>query len=92
MNWERIEGSWDVFKSRVRQKWRRLSDQDLDAIAGRRDRLEDRIHERYGFTKEHIRQQVDDWSRWQTSERAPARTLFILARRGSTRFASEHEN
>jgi uncharacterized protein YjbJ (UPF0337 family) len=82
MDWDRIEASWDLFKGRVRKKWRRLTDQDLEAIAGRRDRLESKIHERYGFAEEHIRKTVDDWSRWQTFDVSSERAPLALVKRG----------
>ena len=58
--------SWDFFKTRVREKWGKLSEDDLETIAGHRGRLEDKIHERYGFAIEHVRKKVADWSRWQS--------------------------
>jgi uncharacterized protein YjbJ (UPF0337 family) len=82
MDQNRMKKSWDLFKGRVRKKWRRLTDEDLEAIAGRRDHLEGKIHERYGFAQEHIRKEVDDWSRWQTFETGPERVPLTLARRG----------
>jgi uncharacterized protein YjbJ (UPF0337 family) len=83
MDWNRIEESWDFFKGRVRGKWCRLSEEDLETIAGRRDQLEGKIHERYGFAEEHIRKEVDDWSRWQTLENGPERAPIILAKRSN---------
>jgi uncharacterized protein YjbJ (UPF0337 family) len=82
MDWNRIEASWDLFKGRVRKKWSKLTDEDLKVIAGRRDLLESKIHERYGFAEEHIRKAVDDWSRWQTLEIGPQRAPLSLAKRG----------
>jgi uncharacterized protein YjbJ (UPF0337 family) len=73
MDRNRTEKSWELFEGRVRKKWRRLTDEDLDAIASRRDHLEGKIHERYGFAQERIRKEVDDWSRWQTLETGPER-------------------
>lgn len=34
---------------------------DLTMINGRRDQLEGRIQERYGYAKDQARQEVDDW-------------------------------
>lgn len=39
MNWDRIEGNWKQFKSNVKQQWGKLTDDQLDVIAGKRDRL-----------------------------------------------------
>jgi uncharacterized protein YjbJ (UPF0337 family) len=35
MDWNRIEGNWKQFKGQVREKWGRLTDNDLDVINGR---------------------------------------------------------
>lgn len=48
-----------------------FSDEDLDAINGRRERLEDKIHEHYGFAFDHVRKEVDDWLQWQTKQLNP---------------------
>ncbi len=39
MNWERISGNWTQWKGRVRERWGKLTDDQLDVIAGRRDQL-----------------------------------------------------
>ena len=38
MDWDRIEKDWQQVKQKIKGKWERLSDDDLDAINGRRDR------------------------------------------------------
>jgi uncharacterized protein YjbJ (UPF0337 family) len=83
MEWKKIEESWDVFKNRAQLKWRRLTDEDLQIIAGRRDHLGRKLQERYGFTEEHIQKELDDWSRWQTAAVGPQHTPLVLSRRAS---------
>ena len=39
----------------------KLTDDDLTAINGRRDQLEGKIQERYGYAKDKARKEVDDW-------------------------------
>ena len=51
MDWNRVEGDWKQMKGRVKEKWGKLTDDDLTAIAGRRDQLEGKIQERYGYAK-----------------------------------------
>ena len=65
MDWDSIEGMWKQAKSKVKEKWDKLTDEDLDVIEGRRDRLEGKIQQRYGFAIDHVRKEVDDWVRWQ---------------------------
>jgi uncharacterized protein YjbJ (UPF0337 family) len=59
MNWDRIEGNWKQFKGRVKEQWGKLTDDDIDVIAGKRDQLVGRIQESYGVTKDEAEQQVD---------------------------------
>jgi uncharacterized protein YjbJ (UPF0337 family) len=66
MDWHQIEKNWKEAKRKIKEKWGKLSEGDLDAIDGRRNRLEDRISKRYGFAEDHIRKEIDDWLRWQT--------------------------
>jgi uncharacterized protein YjbJ (UPF0337 family) len=62
MNWDQIEGMWKQMKGSVKQKWGKLTDDDLDVIAGKQDQLAGKIQERYGITKEEAVKQVRDWS------------------------------
>lgn len=63
MNWDQVEGNWKKFTGMAKQKWSKLSDDDLDRIQGNRDELEGRIQERYGKSREEARKEVDDWSK-----------------------------
>ena len=65
MDWGQIERNWNQARQAVKQKWSKLTDNDLDAIGGRRNRLEDRIVKRYGFAADHVRTEIEDWLRWQ---------------------------
>jgi uncharacterized protein YjbJ (UPF0337 family) len=61
MDWNRVEGNWKQFKGNVKEKWGKLTDDDLDVIEGRRDQLEGKIQQRYGYAKDQARKDVDDW-------------------------------
>lgn len=61
MSWDRIEGNWKQLKGHVKEKWAKLSDNELDAIAGKRDQLAGRIQEAYGITKDAAEKQVAEW-------------------------------
>jgi uncharacterized protein YjbJ (UPF0337 family) len=61
MDWDRISGNWKQFTGRVKEKWGKLIDDDLSAINGRGDQLEGKIQERYGYAKDQVRKDVDDW-------------------------------
>ena len=61
MDWNRVEGNWKQFKGQVKEKWGRLTDDDLDVINGRQDQLEGKIQERYGLAKDQAKKDVDTW-------------------------------
>ena len=61
MDWDRVEGNWKVAKGKVKEQWGKLTDDDLDTIAGHRDQLEGKIQERYGYAKDQVRKDIDSW-------------------------------
>ncbi len=65
MNWEQLEGSWQQLKGTVRQQWTKITDNDLEYIAGKRDRLVGKLRERHGLSKEEAEKKADEWLRTQ---------------------------
>jgi uncharacterized protein YjbJ (UPF0337 family) len=61
MDWNRVEGNWKQVKGQVKEKWGKLTDDDLTQINGRRDQLEGKIQERYGVAKDQVKKDVDAW-------------------------------
>jgi uncharacterized protein YjbJ (UPF0337 family) len=61
MDWNRVEGNWKQMKGKVKAKWGDLTDDDLDSIGGRREQLEGKLQERYGYAKDQARKEIDDW-------------------------------
>ena len=52
MNRDRMEGNWKQLKGKVREQWGKLTDDELDQIAGKRDQLIGRIQESYGIERD----------------------------------------
>jgi uncharacterized protein YjbJ (UPF0337 family) len=63
MNWDRIEGNWKQFKGNALQQWGRLTDDQLDVIAGKRDLLLGRIQELYGISRDETEKQLAEWEK-----------------------------
>ncbi len=61
MNWDQIEGKWKQVKGSVKQQWGKLTDDDLDVIAGQRDKLVGKLQERYGFARDEAQKKADEW-------------------------------
>ena len=49
--WDELQGNWKQFKGSIKEKWNRLTDDDLEAMEGRKDRIVGKIQERYGEAK-----------------------------------------
>ena len=58
MNWDRVQGNWKQFKGKVKEQWGKLTDDQLDVIAGKREQLAGRLQEVYGVSKDEAERQV----------------------------------
>jgi uncharacterized protein YjbJ (UPF0337 family) len=61
MNWEQIEGGWKQWSGKIKEKWGKLTDDDLTVVAGRRDQLTGILQRRYGFAKEQAEKELDNF-------------------------------
>ncbi len=61
MNVDTIKGQWEQLKGSVRERWGKLTDDDVSVIKGQRDQLVGRIQERYGIARDQADSQVRDW-------------------------------
>jgi len=55
MDWNRVEGNWKEMKGKVKEKWGKLTDDDLTTINGKRDQLEGTLQKRYGYAKDQAK-------------------------------------
>jgi uncharacterized protein YjbJ (UPF0337 family) len=67
MNWDQIKGDWHQLSRRLKEKWKKLTDDDLSAIAGRRDQLEGVLQTRYGYNKQQAGIELDKFTTGLTS-------------------------
>jgi len=72
MNSDQLEGKWKQYSGKVKEKWGKLTDDDLTVIHGKRDQLIGKIQERYGIAKQEAEKQVDEFSRSFGSEEIAA--------------------
>jgi uncharacterized protein YjbJ (UPF0337 family) len=59
MNDDVLAGKWKQAKGHVREWWGKLTDDDIDRINGKSEQLVGLLQERYGWTKERARQEMD---------------------------------
>ena len=61
MNSDQLKGNWNILKGKARQKWGKLTDDELEQVAGNRDELVGKIQKEYGIAREEAEKQVDEW-------------------------------
>lgn len=59
--WDAIAGNWKQLSGKVKEKWGKLTDDDVTRINGKREQLEGLLQEKYGYSKDQVRREVDDW-------------------------------
>jgi uncharacterized protein YjbJ (UPF0337 family) len=65
MNEDTLKGQWKQLQGKARQKWGKLTDDDLTQIKGDRDVLLGKIQEHYGRTRDEAMKDVDMWLQGQ---------------------------
>jgi uncharacterized protein YjbJ (UPF0337 family) len=68
MNSDQFEGKWKQLKGQVKQRWGKLTDDDVTALSGKKDELVGKIQERYGITREQAEREADEWARATATE------------------------
>ncbi len=56
-----LSGKWKQLRGSVRETWGKLTDDELDQIAGKRDKFLGVIQEKYGYTKVEAGRQLDEF-------------------------------
>ncbi len=63
MNWDQMEGRWKQWKGSAKEKWGRLTDNELTMIAGKREQLAGLLQERYGYEKDEAEKALVEFER-----------------------------
>jgi len=61
MNDDIFKGKWKQLRGQIQQKWGDLTNDDLDRMQGTQTEFEGLLQERYGYTKERAKQEVDNF-------------------------------
>ena len=62
-NKDTFQGDWNELKGKVKEKWGKLTDNDLTEIQGKRDQLLGKLQKRYGLAKEKAEEQLTEWEK-----------------------------
>lgn len=61
MNNDMLDARWRQVRTQTRKWWGRLTDDDLERIEGKAERLADALQDKYGYTRQHAELQSNRW-------------------------------
>jgi uncharacterized protein YjbJ (UPF0337 family) len=64
--WDKVAGNWKRLKGSVRQRWGKLTNNEIQQAQGRRETLNGFIQSRYGIDREAADRQIDEWLKTQS--------------------------
>jgi uncharacterized protein YjbJ (UPF0337 family) len=60
-SWNKVSGNWKRMKGAVRERWGKLTHNEVQEARGRREALNGFIQSRYGIDRESADRQIDEW-------------------------------
>lgn len=58
MNRDTIEGSWKMVKGKLKERWGKLTDDELDRVEGNYDMLCGKIQKAYGMSRDEVERDI----------------------------------
>ena len=68
MDWNEVRSRWQAHRADLGRRWPRISEHDIDAIAGDRDQLSQRIQAVYGISAREADRQISEWEHRQPAD------------------------
>jgi len=62
MNWDQIEGNWKQFAGKAKEKWGKLTDDELTKTAGKQEQLVGILQQKYGYAKDQAEKEIKEFS------------------------------
>jgi uncharacterized protein YjbJ (UPF0337 family) len=78
MNRDVFEGKWKQLRGVVKEKWGKLTDDELDTIEGRLDRFAGLLQERYGYARDRAVAEIESWMQNQSPKNKGPFSAWIL--------------
>ncbi|WP_243050507.1 CsbD family protein [Dyella sp. RRB7] len=63
MNDDKIKGQWKQITGKLKEKWGKLTDDDLKVADGNREYLAGKLQEHYGIAKDEAEKQIKEFDR-----------------------------
>ena len=66
-----VKGSWHEIKGAIKEKWGKLTDDDITALEGKEEKLVGLLQKKYGYSKIEAERQYDEFmGRYKSREHA----------------------
>ena len=62
MNKDMFEGKWKELKGGIKEKWGKLTDDDIMRINGKYEQLLGTLQKRYGYEKDQAEKEINSWN------------------------------
>jgi uncharacterized protein YjbJ (UPF0337 family) len=62
LKWYQLAGDWKQFTGMVKQKWGKLTDEDLTTFGGNQDQLAGLLQQKYGYAKEQAEKEITEFA------------------------------
>jgi len=59
MNTNIFEGKWKQIRGQAKEWWGKLTDDDLDKVDGKYDKLVGLLQEKYGYTQQQVEEELE---------------------------------
>jgi uncharacterized protein YjbJ (UPF0337 family) len=63
MNPPWLKGKWNEYKGKAKERWGKLTDDELERVEGQRDQLVGLVQQEYGRSREQAEKELDQWER-----------------------------
>ena len=64
---DKIESNWEQLIDSVKNKWHKLTDEDIATVKGNRTALSGKIQSTYGLNEQDAHKEVSDWESMLTN-------------------------
>ena len=61
MIWDQVAGQWKELKGHIKERWGRLTDDNVDVAAGKFEQFVGKMQQKYGVAKEEAKKQINAW-------------------------------
>lgn len=68
MNNHILQGNWNELKGKIKSKWAKLTDEDVDSFQGDLDQLKGKIQKTYGYGKDRAETEFNDFMKSVSSK------------------------